>query len=82
MPLYLVYPIMAISAIGVLVSGLIFKRHTWRVLFLVGCIAVFMCMLWVLDIHYDWRRGTMKIIGVFSALALWTASFKIKKTED
>ncbi len=55
MPLYLVYPIMAISAIGALISGLIFKRHTWRILFLVGCIAVFMCMLWVLDIHYDWR---------------------------
>ncbi len=82
MQLWLVYTIMAISAIGALVSGLIFKRHTWRVLFLVGCIVVFMCMLWMLDIHYDWRRGTMKIIGIFSALALWTASFKIKKTED
>lgn len=73
---------MAISAVGALVSGLVFERHTWRVLMLLGCLAIFVVMLMILSSYYDWRRGTCKIIAVFSCLALFTISFKIKKTED
>lgn len=80
--MWLVYIIMAISAVGALVSGLVFERHTWRVLMLLGCLAVFVVMLMILSSYYDWRRGTCKIIAVFSCLALFTISFKIKKTED
>lgn len=82
MDLLIVYIIMAVSAVGALVSGLVFKRHTWRVLMLLGCLAIFVAMLMIVDFHYGWRRGTGKIIAVASCLVLFVLSFKIKKTED
>lgn len=82
MNMLIVYIIMAISAVGALVSGLVFERHTWRVLMLLGCLAIFVAMLMVISSHFDWSRGTSKIIAVFSCLVLFALSFKIKKTED
>lgn len=83
--------IMAVSVIGALVSGLIFKRHTWRVLMLLSCVVVFEVM-WILltgkhrvelgSPDYSMYRFLRKFIGAFMAIVLFMVSFKIRKTED
>lgn len=78
----IVYIVLAVSAVGALLSGLVFDRHTWRVLMLLGCLAICVAMLMIISSHYDWSRGTSKTIAVFSCLVLFALSFKIKKTED
>ena len=78
----IVYTVMAVSVVGALVSGLVFDRHTWRVLLLLGCLAIFVAMLMIISSHYNWDRGTCKIITIFSCMVLFVLSFKIKKTED
>lgn len=78
----IIYVVLAISAIGILISGLVFNRHTWRILMLLVCVIIFMAMLLTISNHFDWRRGTSKLIGVCSCTVLLILSFKIKKTED
>ena len=73
---------MTISAVGALVSGLVFSRHTWRVLMLLGCLAIYVSMLMIISSYFAWSRGTGKIIAVLSCLVLLALSLKIKKTED
>lgn len=73
---------MAIFGAGALLSGLIFQRHTWRVLLLVGSLAIFEIMVIILSDHLGWDRLTRRAIGVGSGVALAAISFKIRKTED
>lgn len=73
---------MAISGAGALLSGLLFRRHTWRVLLLIGCLAIFEFMVIILSDHLGWDRLTRRVIGIVSGVALAAISFKIRKTED
>lgn len=73
---------MAIFGAGALLSGLIFNRHTWRVLMLVGCLAVFEIMVIVLSYHLGWDKLMRRVICLVSGVALAVISFKIRKTED
>lgn len=88
---WLIYLIMAVSGIGALVSGLVFERHTWRVLMLLACVVVFEIMWLILSGKFSVEWGTSeyanykfirKAVGIASAIALVGISFKIRKTED
>lgn len=77
---------MGLSGAGALFSGLVFRRHTWRVLMLIGCLALFEIMLIVLfdnlGLGRSERKIMLRLIGIFSGVAIMVISFKIKKTED
>lgn len=88
---WLIYLIMAVSGIGALVSGLVFKRHTWRVLMLLACVVVFEIMWLMLSGKHSVELGSpdyttykfiTKSVAIASAIALVGISFKIRKTED
>ena len=73
---------MAISGVGALVSGLVFHRHTWRMLMLAGCLAIFEIIFMDLSYKLGWGRIERRLIGVFLGLAIVAISFKIRKSED